>query len=54
MSIIFTLLVIAVFVINTRPAPPEWAFYMPLPALVLMLFSGLYLFVLPYIWKGKT
>ena len=54
MSIIFTLLVIAVFVISTRPAPPEWAFYMPLPALALMLFSGLYLFVLPYVRKGKA
>ena len=54
MSIIFTLLVIAVFVISTRSAPPEWVFYMPLPALALMLFSGLYLFVLPYIRKGET
>lgn len=53
MSIIFTLLVIAVLVISTRPAPPEWAFYLPLPALALMLFSGLYLFVLPYVRKGE-
>lgn len=54
MSIIFTLLVIAVVVISTRPAPPEWATYMPLPALALMLFSALYLFVLPYVRKGET
>lgn len=54
MSIIFTLLVITVLVISTRPAPPEWAFYMPLPALALLLLSGLYLFVLPYARKGKA
>jgi ABC-type polysaccharide/polyol phosphate export permease len=51
MSIIFTLLVIVVFVISSRPAPPEWAFYTPLPALALMLLSGLYLFALPYFRK---
>ncbi|CAM8628061.1 hypothetical protein MCEREM30_01324 [Paracoccaceae bacterium] len=54
MSIIFTLLVIAVFVISTRPAPPEWAFYMPLPALALMLLSGLYLFALHYVRKANA
>ncbi len=54
MSIIFTLLVIAVLVISTRPAPPEWAFYMPLPALALMLLSGLYLFALHYVRKANA
>ncbi|MFC4214157.1 hypothetical protein ACFP4H_16960 [Pseudophaeobacter arcticus] len=44
MSIIFTMLVIAVFVASTRPAPPEWDLYIPLPALALMLLGGLYLF----------
>ena len=53
MSIIFTLLVISVLLISTRPAPPEWAFYLPHPALALMLFSGLYLFFLPYVRKGE-
>lgn len=51
MSIIFTLLVVTVFVISTRPGPPEWAIYMPLPALALMLVTGLYLFFLPYVRK---
>lgn len=54
MSIIFTLLVIAVIVISTRPSPPEWVFYMPLPALALMLLSGLYLFALPYFRKASA
>jgi hypothetical protein len=52
MSIIFTLLVIVVFIVSSRPAPPEWAFYTPLPALALMLLSGLYLFALPYFRKS--
>ena len=51
---IFSLLVIAVIVISTRPAPPEWAFYMPLPALALMLLSGLYLFALHYVRKANA
>ena len=37
MSIIFTFLVLVAFVASTRPAPPEWLFYAPLPALMLML-----------------
>lgn len=54
MSIIFTALVIVVIIASTRPAPPEWVFYIPLPALALMLLSGLYLFALPYVRKGST
>lgn len=49
MSIVFTLLVIVVFVSATRPEAPEWVFYLPLPPLALMLISGLYLFALPYL-----
>ena len=32
--------------------PPAWLTYSPLPPLFLQLFSGLYLFVLPYT-KGR-
>lgn len=53
MSIIFTALVIVVISASTRPAAPEWVYYTPLPALALMLVSGLYLFALPYIRKGR-
>lgn len=49
MSIVFTGLVIVVFVSAARPAAPEWVFYLPLPPLALMLISGLYLFALPYL-----
>lgn len=54
MSIIFTFLVLVAFVASTRPAPPEWLFYAPLPALMLMLLSGLYLFALPYMRKRSV
>ena len=49
-SIVFTLTVIANFVAFARGsgAPPPWITYAPLLPLALLLFSGLYLFVLPY------
>ena len=48
LSIAFTLTVIANFVAMTRGQPPAWVTYSPLLPLALLLFSGLYLFVLPY------
>lgn len=53
----FTLTVIANFVAIARlggAMPPPWITYAPLPPLALLLFSGLYLFVLPYAakWRG--
>ena len=54
LSIVFTLTVIANFVAMTQGQPPAWVTYSPLPPLALLLFSGLYLFVLPYAarWRG--
>ena len=48
LSIAFTLTVIANFVALARGTPPAWVTYSPLLPLALLLFSGLYLFVLPY------
>ena len=48
-SIIFTVTVIANFVALSRGEPPAWITYSPLPPLFLLLFTGLYLFVLPYL-----
>ena len=48
LSIVFTLTVIANFVALTQGQPPAWVTYSPLPPLALLMFSGLYLFVLPY------
>ena len=56
LSIAFTLPVIANVVAMTQGPPPAWVTYSPLPPLALLLFSGLYLFVLPYaarIRKGR-
>lgn len=48
LSIIFTVTVIANFVAMSQGEPPAWVTYAPLLPLALLLFTGLYLFVLPY------
>ena len=48
LSIVFTLTVIANFVAMALGKPPAWLVYSPLLPLFLLLFSGLYMFVLPY------
>ena len=52
-SIIFTLTVIANFVVRAFQEPPMWVTYSPLPFLFLLLFTGLYMFVLPHAAKGR-
>jgi hypothetical protein len=54
-SIAFTVTVIANFAtMAVRPgAPPAWVTYAPLLPLGLLLFSGLYLFVLPYLARSR-
>lgn len=56
LSIIFTLTVIANFAARALQAgePAPWLTYSPLPPLFLMLFTGLYLFVLPYTRKRRA
>ena len=53
-SIAFTVAVIGCFVALGWGEPATWVFYLPLPPLALLLFTGLYLFVLPYVvrWRG--
>ncbi len=56
LSIAFTLTVIANFVHIAAfgpENPPGLVTYSPLPPLALLLFSGLYLFVLPYTTKWR-
>jgi hypothetical protein len=55
MSIFFTLTVIANFAVRARGEPPAWITYSPLLPLFLLLFTGLYMFVLPYAvrWRGR-
>jgi hypothetical protein len=56
LSIVFTLTVVANFVdMALRPGqPPGLVTYSPLLPLLLMLLSGLYLFVLPYLGKSRS
>ena len=49
LSMIFTVTVIANFIAMSMGTPPAWVVYSPLPPLFLLLFSGLYMFALPYV-----
>ena len=54
LSIVFTATVLANFVALAQGQPPAWVTYSPLAPLALLLFTGLYMFVLPYAakWRG--
>ena len=54
MSIAFTVTVIANFVALSQGVPPPWVTYSPLLPLFLLLFTGLYMFVLPYSVKWRS
>ena len=53
-SIGFTVTVIANFVAMGLGHPPAWVVYSPLPLLFLLLLTGLYMFVLPYVTKARN
>jgi hypothetical protein len=54
LSVVFTLTVIANFIALAQGVPPPWVTYSPLPPLALLMFSGLYLFALPYAGKWRS
>lgn len=54
LSIVFTLTVAANFVTMAFGQPPAWVVYSPLPPLFLLLFSGLYMFGLPYMARKRV
>lgn len=54
LSIVFTLTVIVNFVAMSRGQPPAWVTYSPLFPLALLLFTGLYMFVLPYAARWRS
>jgi hypothetical protein len=54
LAIAFTVTVIATFVALAQEDPIIWVSYVPLLPLVLLLFTGLYLFALPYLAKRRT
>jgi hypothetical protein len=53
-AIVFTVTVIANFVALARGTPPAWITYSPLPPLAFLLFTGLYMFVLPYTVRWRS
>jgi hypothetical protein len=53
-SMAFTLTVVANFVAMARGEPPAWITYSPLLPLLLLLLTGLYLFVLPYVIRRRA
>ena len=54
LSIAFTVAVIATFIALAQERPIVWVSYVPLLPLVLLLFTGLYLFALPYASKWRN
>ena len=54
LSIVFTVTVIANFVVMGLGEQLPWVVYSPLAPLFLLLFSGLYMFVLPYATKWRS
>jgi hypothetical protein len=51
LSIAFTLTVIANFIAMGLGSPPNWVVYLPLLPVFLLLFTGIYMFVLSYAIK---
>ncbi len=54
LSIVFTLTVVANFVLLAIHRPSPWVTYAPLPPLFLMLLSGLYMFFRPYLSRERS
>ena len=52
--IVFTLTVVLNFAWRVYHEPPMWVTYSPLPFLFLLLFSGLYMFALPYMARARA
>jgi hypothetical protein len=55
-SIAFTVTVIANFIALAKRdgMPPPWVTYSPLLPLALLMFTGLYLFMLPYATRWRS
>jgi ABC-type polysaccharide/polyol phosphate export permease len=55
LSIIFTATVIVIFfILGVGKEPAYWLYFLPLPPLFLLMFTGLYMFALPYATKWRS
>ncbi|MBO9560923.1 MAG: hypothetical protein J7515_20355 [Caulobacter sp.] len=53
LSIAFTAGVIGYMIVMIQGQPPYWVGLFALVPLILLLVSGLYMFVLPYVTRGR-
>jgi hypothetical protein len=53
-AITFTITVIVTFVVLAQEEPVVWVSYVPLLPLALLLLTGLYLLVLPYLARRRS
>jgi len=53
LSVAFTVSVVVTFVALAQKPPLVWVSYVPLAPLALLTFSGLYLFLLPYLNRSR-
>ena len=54
LAITFSLIVALIFATLAFGEPQMWLYYTPLPFLFLLMFSGLYMFFLPYVAKRRA
>ena len=55
LSIIFTAVVIVIFItLGVGKEPAYWVYFLPLFPLALLMLTGLYMFVLPYVTKWRS
>ena len=54
LSIAFTAGVIGYMIAMSQGQPPAWVGLFALVPLILLLITGLYMFVLPYVAKGRN
>jgi hypothetical protein len=53
-SIAFALVVAAIFVtLGLGKQPAQWVYYVPLAPLAFLSLTGLYMFALPYLGRGR-
>lgn len=53
LSVVFTVAVVANIVAQIKQIPAVWIGMLALFPLIILLVTGLYLFVLPYVVKGR-
>jgi membrane protein CcdC involved in cytochrome C biogenesis len=53
-SLVFMLIVLTTTAIMMQENPPEWANYLALPPLFLLMLTGTYLFLIPYFSRGRA